>query len=261
MAQGRGVGPPVAFRRAELRLPTVEFLLLHLLRGVVELVHPLFHDLVAILWREEVAATDNVRRTIVQAPGRHEVFPPLQQFLDGVECFRAARHVLSHDASVGHGVFHEEDLAQLPPHVRRGVVGFLHFPQCSVELGDLCELWARRHGRLRSSACGRSVGSGGLFGLEGLLRGRGRHGRLRSTACGASAGRATVEGDKVRLPFRLWPRRRRRRERQMRVRRSHEHRGTHGDTIAVIVAAAAAAAIMLVGAAAAGGRTRRRWGR
>ena len=42
-----------------------------------------------------------------------------------------------------------------------------------------------------SLACGRAAGFGGVCGREGLLRGRGRHGRLRSTACG----RHPADGD------------------------------------------------------------------
>ena len=42
-----------------------------------------------------------------------------------------------------------------------------------------------------SLACGRAAGVGGVCGREGLLRGRGRHGRLRSTACG----RHPADGD------------------------------------------------------------------
>ena len=117
-AHGPGVRPPVAAGRAALparlrssgaaiarnaapaakprqRLPAVALLLLHLLRGGVELILPLLHDLLAILLREQVAADGRLRRTaggpgrlrstagrrglIVQAPGRHEVPPPLQQ--------------------------------------------------------------------------------------------------------------------------------------------------------------------------------------
>ena len=105
VAHGRGVGPPVAADRAALRLPAVALLLLHLPRGGVELILPLLHDLLAILLREEVAAADRLRSTIVQAPGRHEVLPPLQQLLDAADRLRAARHVLPLEASLGHGFF------------------------------------------------------------------------------------------------------------------------------------------------------------
>ena len=82
-AQGPGVGPPVAAGRAAVparlrscgaaiarnaalaakprqRLPAVALLLLHLLRGGVELILPLLHDLLGIVREERGSRAENV---------------------------------------------------------------------------------------------------------------------------------------------------------------------------------------------------------
>ena len=217
-AHGRVVWPPSVVVWAVGVFPGVAPLLIPLLRFGVEFCFPFVHEAVAVRVREDVAALDRHRSTIAQAPGVHEVLPPLQEVFDHFHSFFGGRRVLPRVAIPGHGLLLEKNFGELLLHVGRDVVVLLHCPKVVVELCDVVVLYrrtrrhrvrrlrvpiSRRRAIFRSIACGRSVGSGGLFGPEGLRRGRGRrgtiaragllrgrrrNGRLRSSACGRSVG-------------------------------------------------------------------------